>query len=263
MSAFTTYLVPTLWAVLFHALVVGMLLYNWEGEKTVEVTDVEPYYIEANIVAENPHRARERREASEAAAREQARRQQQARERAEREAAAKAAADRQARLDAERLDAERLEQEARERELEERRARELADAEAAAQSDEDAEAMRMSMADDLARAVMSEQSARQAVTDYEKAMAYASRIRQDIIQQWSRPPSARNGMQALLQVNLVPTGEVVDVIVLEGSGNDAFDRSAILAVEKAERFVVPNDSRQFETHFREFEVLFRPEDLRL
>jgi colicin import membrane protein len=87
-------------------------------------------------------------------------------------------------------------------------------------------------------------------------------IQRDIIQNWSRPPSARNGMQVILRVYLVPTGEVVDVTVLEGSGNEAFDRSAIQAVRKAERFDVPVDAEQFEKNFRQFSVLFKPDDLR-
>ena len=115
----------------------------------------------------------------------------------------------------------------------------------------------------LARAIRAEQNDRKAVTDDDKAMAYVSQIQREIIQNWSRPPSARNGMQALLKVYLVPTGEVVNVTLTQGSGNDAFDRSAVLAVRKAERFVVPAESAQFERNFREFEVLFRPDDLRL
>jgi len=70
-------------------------------------------------------------------------------------------------------------------------------------------------------------------------------------------------MEALLKVHLVPTGEVVDVALVKSSGNDAFDRSAVLAVQKAGRFMVPSDSSEFERNFRQFEVLFRPEDLRL
>ena len=110
---------------------------------------------------------------------------------------------------------------------------------------------------------MEEQDYRRAVTDDEKSLAYVAQIQRDIIQNWSRPPSARNGMEALLRVFLVPTGEVVNVVVEESSGNDAFDRSAILAVRKIGRFQVPGQSRQFERNFREFTVLFRPEDLRL
>ncbi|MAU92386.1 MAG: cell envelope integrity protein TolA [Gammaproteobacteria bacterium TMED182] len=104
---------------------------------------------------------------------------------------------------------------------------------------------------------------REAVTNDEKIMAYIGQIQRDIINKWSRPPSARNGMQAILRVRLVPTGEVVDVVVATGSRNDAFDRSALLAVRRAERFEVPTDTRLFEQHFRSFTVLFRPEDLRL
>ena len=115
----------------------------------------------------------------------------------------------------------------------------------------------------LALEIIEEQAYRRAVTDDEKAMAYAGQIRREIGQNWSRPPSARNGMQALLKVFLVPTGEVVNVTIEESSGNDAFDRSAVSAVSKSARFQVPEDSRQFERNFREFTVLFRPEDLRL
>ena len=124
-------------------------------------------------------------------------------------------------------------------------------------------ALRQTLEDSVELALEAELDARQAVTDDEKAMAYASRIRLEVEQMWSRPPTARNGMQALLQVHLVPTGEVVDVHVLSSSGNDAFDRSAIQAVRKADRFQVPADSRLFERTFRVFELLFRPEDLRL
>ncbi len=115
----------------------------------------------------------------------------------------------------------------------------------------------------LSLAILDEQEYRRAITDDEKAQAYVAQITRDIIKNWSRPPSARNGMEAILRVFLAPTGEVANVSVLESSGSEAFDRSAMLAVQKAERFLVPTDARQFERNFREFTVLFRPEDLRL
>ncbi len=55
-------------------------------------------------------------------------------------------------------------------------------------------------------------------------------------------------MRALLRVFLVPTGEVVTVVVEESSGNDAFVRSALLAVSKIDRFQVPGQSRQKGPH---------------
>jgi len=112
-------------------------------------------------------------------------------------------------------------------------------------------------------AAVTDEIGRQAVTNDEQVAAYIGQSQRDIVSLWSRPPSARNGMEAVLRVNLVPTGEVVDVVVARSSGNDAFDRSALTAVERAERFQVPSESLLFEKNFRSFTVLFRPEDLRL
>lgn len=71
----------------------------------------------------------------------------------------------------------------------------------------------------------------------------AATIRATVINRWTRPPSARNGMVAVLSIQLVPTGEVVGVSVLQSSGNNAFDRSAMNAVERAARFPrLPNST---------------------
>jgi colicin import membrane protein len=117
---------------------------------------------------------------------------------------------------------------------------------------------------ELEAAVASEEEARVAVTAEEMAASYAALIQRTVIGYWSRPPSARNGMEALLAVQLVPTGEIVSVTVLRSSGNAAFDRSAVLAVEKAGRFpeLANLPGREFEKTFRRFRLLFRPEDLR-
>lgn len=81
---------------------------------------------------------------------------------------------------------------------------------------------------------------------------------------WRRPPSARNGMEALLTISLVPTGEVVGITVATGSGSNAFDRSAIAAVERVGQFpeVAVLSISDFERYFRRFPLRFRPEDLR-
>jgi len=89
-------------------------------------------------------------------------------------------------------------------------------------------------------------------------------IRLAVVNRWTRPPSARNGMLAVLAIQLVPTGDVVSVSVEQSSGDNAFDRSAINAVEKAARFpeVAQLDTRTFERDVRRFTLIFRPEDLR-
>jgi len=93
------------------------------------------------------------------------------------------------------------------------------------------------------------------------AMSYRMGIYQAIVNNWSRPPSARNRMEATLLVELVPTGDVVNVTVVRSSGDAAFDRSAEAAVRAARRFEVPRESDMFERYFRRFTLLFRPEDL--
>ncbi|PHQ71979.1 MAG: hypothetical protein COB97_00680 [Paracoccus sp.] len=79
----------------------------------------------------------------------------------------------------------------------------------------------------------------------------------------SRPPSARNGMRVSLSIKLFPGGDVREVTLLEGSGDTVFDRSAMLAVQKAGFFEVPTESDIFQQYFRKINLVFRPEDLRL
>jgi colicin import membrane protein len=85
-----------------------------------------------------------------------------------------------------------------------------------------------------------------------------------IAQNWRRPPSARNGMEVLLEISLVPTGDVVGISVSSSSGSIAFDRSAIAAVERVAQFseVAVLPISDFERYFRRFPLRFKPEDLR-
>ncbi len=94
--------------------------------------------------------------------------------------------------------------------------------------------------------------------------SYATAIQRKVIRYWSRPPSARNGMECLIAIQLVPTGEVVASSILKSSGSTAFDLSALNAVKKAGSFseLKKLSSTEFERNFRRFRLLFRPDDLR-
>jgi colicin import membrane protein len=117
---------------------------------------------------------------------------------------------------------------------------------------------------ELAEAMAAEESTTVAVTAEQMSASYAALIRDTVVNYWSRPPSARNGMEALLAIQLVPTGEIVSVSVIRSSGSVAFDRSAMNAVDKAGSFPELKNlpSAEFEKTFRRFQLLFRPEDLR-
>ena len=118
---------------------------------------------------------------------------------------------------------------------------------------------------ELAEAIAQENSQQQSLSESELANSYIALISQVIQSKWSRPPTARNNMEAELALQLLPTGEVVSVVVVKSSGNPAFDRSARNAVLEAERFPelsqLPN--KVFERYFRRLRLKFRPEDLRL
>ena len=102
------------------------------------------------------------------------------------------------------------------------------------------------------------------VTAGEISASFVSLIQRTVVNYWSRPPSARNGMECELSIQLIPTGEVVNVTLVRSSGNSAFDSSAINAVQKAGAFPELQNlpSREFEKNFRRLTLIFKPEDLR-
>jgi colicin import membrane protein len=67
----------------------------------------------------------------------------------------------------------------------------------------------------------------------------------------------------VLNVNLLPTGEVINVTVVKSSGDEAFDRSAVQAVRRAEKFeeLQQLEPRIFDANFRNFNFSFIPQDL--
>jgi colicin import membrane protein len=131
-----------------------------------------------------------------------------------------------------------------------------------------AEALRRQQEQAFAEALDDEEKYITAEQDEQLIGSYSAYIRDRIVNNWSRPPSARRGMEVVLSIQLVPTGRVIAVAVEKSSGNDAFDRSAEQAVYKVERFEKLQDLSQasprvFEDTFRHFKLIFTPDDLRL
>ncbi len=118
--------------------------------------------------------------------------------------------------------------------------------------------------DELAMAMEAEDQVLEAMSDDQLTASYIALIARAVEDNWSRPPSARNDMEAELLIQLIPTGEVVSVTLSRSSGNSAFDRSAVVAVQKAAQFpeLSQLESRLFEKNFRRLRLKFKPEDLR-
>jgi colicin import membrane protein len=177
--------------------------------------------------AEDERRAAEQRAAEQKAAEEQA-----AREAEEqRQAAARVAAERKAR-----------EAEAQKRAEEER----LRLAEAQDLSEREA---------DLKRSLAAEAQSHAARAGPARE-AWLAQIAAKITHAWIRPPTARPGIECVLDVTQVPGGEVTQVSVGQCSGDQAVRESIETAVYRASPLPPPPDPADFDRHLR---ITFKPD----
>ena len=260
-------------AVTFHSLILAVLMYfqSSSGPEALEL--VQPTVVKALLVQENPQvanerkrlerqqqqqqqRVREQDDARRAAEAERQRQeQQQAEAQAQEQRQARELASLRQRQEQERLNAEQLQREKVQREENERRQRELAEAQRQ-QEIRDRERRRQQEEADAA-------SAEVASSEFEMVQSGTALIQQLVQEQWSRPPSARNGMRAILQIRMLPTGDLVDATITQSSGDPAFDRSAENAVYRAAPFreLQTLPINVFNENFRVLSLVFQPEDL--
>lgn len=269
-------------ALVFHILIFVTLIYLQSTSEAQSLELVQPTIIKALFIDENPQvrnqQLREQRRQQEVADQrrreeqrrlEEQRQQQEAEQQRQRE---QEAAERQqqerereqaALREREELERQRAEQERRQREEdaqreaneEERRRRELAEQQER-QRQQELQRQRQQEAAEAA-------AAEAARTEYELVQSATALIQQVVQENWSRPPSARNGMRAVLQIRMLPTGELVDATITQSSGDPAFDRSAETAVIRAAPFSELQDLpiNVFNANFRSLSLIFEPEDL--
>ena len=254
-------------AVAFHSFILVFLIWLQSNASMDSLELVQPTIIRALIIDENPQVRNERiqerqrleqieqerivREEEQRQLEEEAVRQaelERQREEAER--------DRQALIEREELERQRLfelerQREREQQELEEQRQRELVEAESRRQEEADLRRQQEASAAQAAR------------TEFELVQSATAIIQMAVQQVWNRPPSARNGMRAILQISMLPTGELLDARITESSGDTAFDRSAENAVYSAAPFTELQSLpiNVFNTNFRTLSLIFQPEDL--
>jgi len=258
-------------ALMLHFTVLAALVYSGVTQPSPNPEIVQPS-IRAFTLEENPQlrneRLQQRRVAEQQQRDRQAELQRQAEEQRLREAEEAARRAEQERLAEQQRQAEQLrqrqevaererlaelqrqreaEQQARAREQEQQRQRELA----AEQDRQRREAEAASAAAEVARA------------EQEMVMAYTGIIHDLVQQNWSRPPSARNGMTVVFRIQMVPTGDILDVQLVQSSGDYAFDRAAETAIYRVGRFqeLQGMPINMFNENFRSLLLTFRPEDL--
>jgi len=251
-------------ALLVHGFMLYLIMGNAMLNRDMVNLD-EPVYINASTAEANPQRLRrieqlELQRAREADAQRQ------------READAQRAREAEAQRQQEIQEQQRQEQLRQERELAQRRQQE-AEQQAAEQRRQEEARLERQRQEQLAR---EQEAARQAELERQQQLAtqqaaenaravdaYSAIIYNAVAREWVIPPSARNGMTAVLSIRLVPTGEVISVDFIQSSGDAAFDRSVEQAVRRAERFPELQEMSisLFEASFRNLILTFRPEDL--
>jgi colicin import membrane protein len=87
---------------------------------------------------------------------------------------------------------------------------------------------------------------------------YGLYIKEKVQRSWIRPSGSSASLSCVVNVRLIPGGEVVDVKIVRGSGNAAFDRSVEAAVFKASPLPVPSDPEVMEK-FRSITFEFNPD----
>ncbi|MET0026998.1 MAG: cell envelope integrity protein TolA [Candidatus Thiodiazotropha sp.] len=87
---------------------------------------------------------------------------------------------------------------------------------------------------------------------------YVAVIKQQIERSWLKPAASTEGLSCVVQVRLIPGGDVIPggVSIISSSGNDAFDRSVETAVYKSAPLPVPSGAL-FES-FRTLKLNFKP-----
>jgi len=257
-------------AISLHILLLGGLVYLQSSSQSQALELIQPTVIKALLIEENPQITNQRnqdnrrleakrKETERVNAAAQKKREEQAAERKRQEEAAQKREQQQVakqRADA-KAKAERektlVEEERKKREAESQREAEKRREE---QAQRERECRQQREREDAA-------AAEAASSEFELIQSATGLIQQLVTENWSRPPSARNGMRAIIQIKMLPTGELVDVIITQSSGDPAFDRSAENAVYRAAPFaeLTALPIRVFNQNFRTLSLIFQPEDL--
>ncbi len=274
MTAFNGYPFSIFLAVVLHCSVLASL-FVFQRANTEVLDVVSPPAIKATLVGENPQvknsqvqqqtqtRRVEEQRAEQRRAEEQqiAAREEQQRQEAERRT------EQERNTLQQRQELERNQQAERQKEAEEQKQREERQEQAKQEQErkqqEKAAEQERARQEQALQAQKDADASEIAAQESEAVMSYTSLIHDLVQQNWSRPPSARNGMVTVLRITLAPTGDILDVVIEQSSGDFAFDRAADTAVRKVNRFneLQGMPYSLFERNFRSFRLTFRPEDL--
>jgi colicin import membrane protein len=175
-----------------------------------------------------------------------------AKQKAEQAAKQKAESEQAAKQKAEQAAKQKAEQAAKQKA--EQAAKQKAEAEAKRKA---AEAQRREAEQSLQSQLAAEQASLEAGRVQGVVAEYIGYIQERIQRSWLRPPGSVAGLSCVVQVSLIPGGDVARVVIVRSSGDPVFDRSVETAVYKASPLPLPPDAALFK-HFRDLRLIFKP-----
>jgi colicin import membrane protein len=252
-------------AVMLHVLLMWILVDR--APEPRDLVKIDRPSITANTVALNPQEVKQKKKAQQQQAARTKERQEQQRKQ---EQAKREVAEKQKQEDKKQDDQKKL--------AEQQKAEQLKKEQATAQKKKDDEQKKVAEAEARKREqerVAKEQAQREEASKAEAAFQsamgqeqqmvadYSDLIRSLIEEQWHPPITAKEGMLAVLELKLVPTGEIISSRIVESSGDIAYDRTIEQAVKRVGSFPELKDvpPEVFNRHLRTVTIGFRPEDL--
>ncbi len=96
------------------------------------------------------------------------------------------------------------------------------------------------------------------ISTQSEVLKIAAKIRSEYEFLWQKPKNLPEDLFVKVLISIAPSGEVVNYEILNKSGNEVFDRSIRIALERISSFdFIKNISRNdFEKNFREFNLQF-------
>ena len=89
---------------------------------------------------------------------------------------------------------------------------------------------------------------------------FSSIIKKQVVDNWNKPKGVGQNLKTEIEIDLVPTGEILSYRILKGSGNEAFDESAMKAISRVNIFDgLGMQPKLFDDNFRKFILIFSPE----
>lgn len=187
-------------------------------------------------------------------------------------------AEEQKRLEDQRIEQERQERLKREQEEAERKRREKEEAERRKREEEELERKRVEAErkrqedirrqreenerrrrqeeEDLRLAEIQAEEALTEARNSDEMARYMLALQQKVVRNWAPPASARAGLECVVRVRQLQTGDVTSVNVVSCNGDEAVVRSIEAAVRKASPLPVPANPILFEPDLR---FVFKPE----